>query len=946
MATAQKLLFTITFWTLTFVLSGCRLEVVQTGGGQVVSGSGRYDCEADIGNSCVWDINDNYFSDSFTAVPEPGYRFAGWSETNSTVCGGKTVDCSLSMSSVPLTLRRSLLASENVARLTPVFEISDEILTFNIAGTIGVLEGTVIDSDTNNPDNGNASNDSIVLAQPLGNPGTAGGYLSDAGEGEPGNASDTGDVDDYYRVEAQGGELITLFTADYAAADLDLYLYDSSGEIVEFSAGSGETEQLVIPEAGTWYINPFLYSGASNYIVTIGTNTGVRTGQQIVPGDVLVTYQGERVLRQDVVESNHLAIMKKFSLSDAGGGRNRTRKLQADVQSILSLSALPLRLLNKRNALKTDEDNIRWNTLMLIKELRGEPGIMFAEPNYLLHAAATTNDPYFNYLWHYDAINVPTAWNTVTGDSNVVVAVVDTGIIADHPDLAGQLVDGYDFISDVALAGDGDGIDPDPTDEGEGSSAFRSGNFHGLHVAGTIGATGNNNTGIVGIAYGSKVMPLRALNADGEGTTYDIMQAVRYAAGLENDSGILPTRPATVINLSLGGGSYSASEQNLYRQVSERGVIVVAASGNDGIESVDYPGAYQAVFAVGATDATNSVTRYSNRGGDLDIMAPGGNLEGDANGDGQPDGVLSTYYSDGVPEYFFLEGTSMATPHVAGVMALIKSINDDLSTSDMEALLVQGRLTDDLGSANKDNTYGWGLINAQKSIVTALDQIGQTVERPAQLGVSTSSVNFGSTLNTSDIVLTNLGDGELTVSSAETSAEWLEITPLNVDAAGLGVWRLRANRSTLAEGQYNETVSFTSSAGTATVSISLRVTENINGDIGVVYILFIEIESQETVAQAATWSGAKYAYSLPDLPQGSYEIWAGTDTDNDYYICDAGEACGAWQSIDSPGILYIGSDQSNIEFTSDYQLSLPELSSSTGSIISFSRHPEPKRRAQ
>ena len=922
----QKPISSLLLVSLALALSACRIEIENSEGGQVVSESGRYDCTAGPEQSCLWDIDDAFFSEVFTAIPASGYRFTGWSPHDSNVCAGREGNCALTMSSLPLTLRRSLLASDNIAKLKPVFDRTDEIFTFSVEGTIGVLEGTVLDSDTNNPDNGDSNNDEVTLAQLIGSPSTVGGYLGDIGEGEPGNASDSGDTDDYFRIDANGGELVSLFTADYRDAELDLYLYDSNGEIAEYSAEPGETEQLIIPDAGIWYINPSLYSGASNYVLTVGTDNRIRNKSELITGDVLVSYVGEHVIRPGAFEASHHDIMKKFDLRDRGGGPGRTRRLSRTPSSNLFIGNLPLHLLSKRNAIQSDIERRRWDTFALTKQLRNERSILLAEPNYRVKSSAKTNDTYINYLWHYDAINIPAAWDTTSGSPDVIVAVIDTGVIKDHPDLAGQLVDGYDFISDQDLAGDGDGIDPDPTDEGEGSNAFRSGNFHGLHVAGTIGAAGNNRIGIAGVAHSSRVMPMRALNANGEGNTYDIMQAVRYAAGLQNDSGNYPAQTASIINLSLGGGSYSASEQNLYRQLNDRGIAIVAASGNDGAGSVDFPGAYEGVFAIGATDATNRVASYSNRGNNLDLMAPGGNLEGDANGDGQPDGVLSTYYSDGQPEYFFLEGTSMATPHVAGVMALMKSVNPALSSIDIEALMVQGRLTDDLGAAGKDNSYGWGLINAQKSVATSLSLVGQNVERPSQLGASTSSINFGSSLNVADIVLSNLGDGELTVVKAEVSEDWLSIAPLNTDAAGLGVWRLTADRSSLDVGQYSASVVFDSSAGALSISVRIRVLDgDTDADIGVVYILFVESESQKVVAQAVTWSTRQYEFSLPELPQGSYEVWAGTDTDNDFYICDAGEACGAWQSLDSPTLLKVYEDLGFVEFTSDYQISLPEL---------------------
>jgi serine protease len=441
-------------------------------------------------------------------------------------------------------------------------------------------------------------------------------------------------------------------------------------------------------------------------------------------------------------------------------------------------------------------------------------------------------------------------------------------------------------------------------------------------------------------------MPLRALGADGSGSTYDILQAVRYAAGLSNDANTLPSTSAAVINLSIGGSGFSQTAQNLYTTVANTGVLIAAASGNDGNDTVDYPGGYEGVFAVGATDALNNISDYSNRGATLDLVAPGGRMEADANGDGQPDGVISTYVSEGTPEYQFLEGTSMATPHVAGVFALMKSVNADLDTSSVEDLLALGLLTDDLGSTGRDDTFGWGLINARKAVTAAISYAGGEIDIPPRLGVSTNILNFGSTLSTADLIVSNQGGGELSIVSVENSAEWLTIAPANTNDNKLGSWRFSVDRQNLNEGSYSADVAFQSTAGDLSVSVEIRVSNGTAGDIGLVYVLFVNAETQDiwegttaatselsyvdenyVISTRALWSPE--STEVDSLPVGTYEIWAGTDNDNDYLICDAGEACGAWPSADSPAIITISENRSDIFFPSNYQLSLPSASSAT-----------------
>lgn len=323
------------------------------------------------------------------------------------------------------------------------------------------------------------------------------------------------------------------------------------------------------------------------------------------------------------------------------------------------------------------------------------------------------NDTLYPQQWNLHGpkgLAAPEAWKTTQG-AGVTVAVIDSGIVK-HPDLDANVLPGYDFITEPSIARDGNGRDSDPTDQGnweeagvcDADSEASESNWHGTHVAGSIAAIMNNKRGIVGVAPSTKILPVRALGMCG-GYDSDIADAMVWAAGGTVEGVPANSNPAKIINLSLGGeGTCPATYSKAIAEVNKRGAILVVAAGNDGQDTSKVaPANCGGSIVVGATDQEGKRSDFSNYGKIVDVSAPGSSIMSTVD--------LGTTVSTGAG-YTEYDGTSMAAPQVAGVIALMKSVDPSLNAERAKQILKQSSkpLTCDV------NGCGSGIVNAASAL--------------------------------------------------------------------------------------------------------------------------------------------------------------------------------------------------------------------------------------
>lgn len=384
-----------------------------------------------------------------------------------------------------------------------------------------------------------------------------------------------------------------------------------------------------------------------------------------------------------------------------------------------------------------------------VRRLRLNPDVLDVEPDVRVRRLAVPSDPDYARQWHLQApttyaaaMNMPAAWDVTTGSASVVVAVLDVGVRLNHPDLTGRLVAGYDFVSEVEYSNDGDGRDADPNDPGDWVSESdkrsplfstcdtEASSWHGTFIAGQIAAATNNGLGVAGIDWQAKVLPVRIAGKCGA-LLSDLLDGMRWAAGLSVAGAPANATPARVLNLSFGGdAACSPSYQDVIDEITDAGALLVVAAGNEA-GAVARPADCNGVLAVGAVQEDGRKTAYSNYGARVGISAPGGTQTRpiyslDNNGITTP----------GVDTYGEKLGTSFSSPQAAGVAALMLAVNPALTPAQLVVRMqdaarphvaVAGALrcsTNGTVPCNCDtSTCGAGLLDGARAVLAATSSL-------------------------------------------------------------------------------------------------------------------------------------------------------------------------------------------------------------------------------
>ncbi|MBJ6137195.1 S8 family serine peptidase [Marinobacter litoralis] len=762
-------------------------------------------------------------------------------------------------------------------------EASERLLS-PLSGSIAIEANSRIDQDTMDQ-LGREGATPANAAQTLPASFVMAGYVSRGAGTYPAAASACqtknyqADPADTFSVPLAAGETIVLKSFGTCGTDVALELLvegyppvRTSGrdETAQFRLNSGPTDdyQVVVRNVGSLPARYMLLKTAG----TTQQNAAYQwSDHRFEEGEAIVTLKESAPGQASALSAQAKLVARKL------GERTWLRKMPATARAQAGGRPVP--------------DTLDW-----IRSLRQQPDVEFAAPNYRMQSQSPVGEPLYSKQWHYDVINGPVAWQIEpSGGSGVDVAVLDTGLFREsdasgwHPDLNRNVVSGRDYVDN----------DFDPRDPG---SSVGGNVYHGTHVAGTI-ASVIDNKGSGGVAFGASLLPVRVLGEGGTGSSADLIEAIAW---LVNGSGGQPPR-AQVVNMSLGGLPEIPQLESAIAAGVNKGMLFVAAAGNGGTRVKSYPAASSNVLAVSAVDGARNLASYSNYGSWIDLAAPGGDAGRDANTDGEADLVWSTSaaFESGAykPDYRGLQGTSMAAPHVSGVLAMMKAQKPDLDYGDVRALLASGELTE--YSGRRSDQLGYGVLDAAKAVSAASQGFTGPVLSASPAVVSLSNEGVEAQL----VELNVYGSAPVTGVSVESQPEWLEVeSDFSGEPFILNVALLRDRLTPDVPARGDIVVSYNLSKELRIPVIGQLITDEKARNAGRHFVLLVDTEPNEQgvyLAEAqvtTTVEDGEYLFafeaddgaeprSLREVTPGDYYLVAGTDIDGDGFICQAGEAC-------------------------------------------------------
>jgi len=542
--------------------------------------------------------------------------------------------------------------------------------------------------------------------------------------------------------------------------------------------------------------------------------------------------------REGTPEAKNAANLQR-ALDDASVRANQLIQSARLQKSLKATNQKPLSVGHVRrmslgaDVISSSEKLDRAAATTLMRQIASNPNVEYVEIDAILYPTLTPNDTSYSQQWGYtdaDAgIRANQAWDVATG-SGVVVAVIDTGITT-HSDLSANIVAGYDFISNTTTANDGGGRDSNPADPGDWTTGqcgpASNSSWHGTHVAGTVAAVTNNAKGVAGTAFNAKVMPIRALGTCG-GSTSDIADAITWSSGgtVTGVTTLSAANAAKVINMSLGGGgTCSTTSQNAINGAVGRGTTVVVAAGNSNADVANFnPASCNNVIAVASVTSASARSSFSNYGAKIDVSAPGSTIYSTMN---------SGTTSPGAESYTNYSGTSMASPHVAGTVALMQSRRIALGLALLTPAAVETTLKNTAYALAGACTGGCGagIINAKAAVDaaggTTPPPTGQTYSNTADYTIS-DNVTVDSPITVSGRTGNAPSNASVTVAIVHTYQGDLKVDLVAPDGSLYNIH----NRTGAGTDNINKTVTLNLSTEALNGTWKLRVNDNAAGDTG------------------------------------------------------------------------------------------------------------------